>query len=106
MVYLVGLLLLVALTASLTRLVTTDEITAEWRTRIINGKKTPYMVAKALDCDRCTAFWISALIINPAALAIAASLHVLPGWAAAIAWIPSAFSTSYLAFLLIIRGEA
>lgn len=106
MVYLVVLIMLVALTASLTRLATTDEITAPMRVAAREKYGPQSKLVKALDCDRCAAWWLSVLLLNPGTLAILATVHLIPSWLAALAWIPSAFATSYLAFLLILRGEA
>ena len=97
--------LVVALTASLTRLATTDEITAPLRVKIREKWGIHSFPARMLECDRCAGFWV-ALPVNLTILAIAASTNIIPGWLAALAWIPSSLATSYLAFLLILRGEA
>lgn len=114
MVHFVVLVILVAVVASFTRLATTDEITAEWRNKLtkrmkrIWGLNKPakleFFVHRMLECDRCTAVWVSPIFTIPTA-AYYVYLGQIPWWAAVIGVIPVAKGISYLAFVLLNRGE-
>ena len=106
MVILVGLILVVSLTASLTRLVRTDEITAPWRVwlRTKNGRLA-WFVRDMLECGRCTSIWTSPFAVFPA-LALAVAYLDLPWLAAVLLGIPVSKAVAYLAFhLLILEGD-
>lgn len=114
MVHLVVLVIMVAVVASFTRTATTDEITVEWRNKLTKRMKRlwseqkkaklEYFVHRMLECDRCTAVWVSPIFTIPA---IAAYVYFdqLPWWMAAIIAIPVSKGISYLAFVLLNRGE-
>ena len=105
MVILVGLVLVVALTASLTRLARTDRITAPWRVWLArrNGRLS-WFIRDMLECSRCTAVWASPFTVFPA-LAMAVAYLGLPWLAAVLLGIPVSKAVSYLAFhLLILEG--
>lgn len=106
MVILVGLVLVVALTASLTRLARTDRITAPWRVRLNerNGRFA-YALRDMLECSRCTAIWASPFAVFPALAMAVAYLH-MPWLAAVLLGIPVSKAVAYLAFhLLILEGS-
>lgn len=108
MILLVGLVILVAVVASFTRLAYEDVITAPWRARLREKRGDQNFWVRALECFRCSAVWVSPL---PTAAAL-----VIWGYSAqaswiwwlilALAWIPVSKGIAYLAFILYIRGEA
>lgn len=105
MVILVGLILVVSLTASLTRLARTDRITAPWRVwlRARPGRFASF-VNDMLECSRCTSVWTSPFAVFPA-LALAVAYLDLPWLAAVLLGIPVSKAVAYLAFhLLILEG--
>lgn len=105
MIYLVAYLALVATVASLTRLATTDEITAPWRVAVRAKYGMNGFIPRMLECDRCTAVWVAWL---PTLFYVAgcAATHAWWVWIfAAVAWIPASLGVAYLSFLLITRGE-
>ncbi len=108
MVYLVGLILLVACVASFTRLAYEDVITAPWRVRLRDRLGDQNFWVRALECFRCTAVWVSPLptAVTLSVLAYGLDLHWV--WWAILAalWIPISKAVAYLAFILYIRGEA
>jgi hypothetical protein len=105
MVILVGLVLVVALTASLTRLARTDRITAPWRVWLArrNGRIS-WFVRDMLECARCCSVWTSPFAVFPA-LALAVVYLDMPWLAAVLVGIPASKAVAYLAFhLLILEG--
>jgi hypothetical protein len=105
MIFLVAYIALVATVASLTRLVTTDEITAPFRVRLRKWSGQYGFWTRATDCDRCTSVWIAPIPTLAFVLAVA---HSSPSWGvvdALGAWIPVSFGVAYLSFILIHRGE-
>ena len=102
MVILVGLVLVVSLTASLTRLARTDVITAPWRVglRARTGRFATY-VAEMLECARCTSIWTAPFAVFPA-LALAVAYLDLPWLAALLLAVPASKAVAYLAYLLMI----
>lgn len=108
MILLVGLVILVAVVASFTRLAHDDELTAPWRVGLREKYGMQNFWVRALNCFRCTAIWVSPAP-TAVALAILAYGYDLswPWWAVLAAiWIPVSKGISYLAFVLYIRGEA
>jgi hypothetical protein len=106
MIYLVGLVLVVSLTASLTRLARTDRITAPWRVRLRerHGRFSRFLV-DMLECARCTSVWTSPFAVFPA-LALAVAYLDMPWLAAVLVGIPASKAVAYLAFhLLILEGD-
>lgn len=105
MIFLVALVLLVGLVASLTKLAWDDEITAPFRVKLREKHGDQYFWVRALECPRCTSVWASFL----PTLATLAGFGVFGGlnWIiVGLAWIPVSFSVAYFAFIMIIRGEA
>ena len=106
MVVLVSLILVVSLTASLTRLARTDTITAPWRVWLSerNGRFA-WHVREMLECSRCTSIWTSPFAVFPA-LALAVAYLDLPWLAAVLLGIPVSKAVAYLAFhLLLLEGS-
>lgn len=107
MVILVGLILVVALTASLTRLARTDVITAPWRVKI--SKKSGrfwYWLNQMLECSRCTSIWTAPFAVFPA-LGMAVAYLDLHWLAALLLAVPVSKAVAYLAFhLLILEGAS
>lgn len=105
MVYLISLILLVGLVASLTKLAWDDEITAPFRVKLREKYGDHNFWVRALECPRCTSVWIS--FIPTAAVLAGFGIFLDLNWLAlALAWIPASFSVAYFAFIMIIRGEA
>jgi hypothetical protein len=105
MSYLIGLVVLVALVASLTRLATTDEISAPWRVRVRAWSGEFGFFARLIECDRCTAVWIAPL---PTGAYLWNFVGNQPSWGIIDglgAWIPMSLGIAYLSYLLILRGE-
>lgn len=102
MIYLVGLILVVSLTASLTRLARTDVITAPWRVglRARTGRFSRYVV-EMLECARCTSIWTAPFAVFPA-LALAVVYLDLPWIVAVLVAVPVSKAVAYLAYLLMI----
>lgn len=108
MIFLVALVVLVGLVASLTKLAWDDEITAPWRVGLREKYGDRNFWVRALECPRCTSVWVS---LGTTLLVFAGSgafleLSGLAWLALAVAWIPTSLSVAYLAFIMIIRGEA
>lgn len=105
MIYLVGLVLVVSLTASLTRLARTDRITAPWRVRMSKKSgRLAWFINDMLTCARCTSVWTSPFATFPA-LALAVVYLDMPWLAAVLLGIPASKAVAYLAFhLLILEG--
>lgn len=106
MIYLVGLILTVSLTASLTRLARTDQITAGLRVKLrARSGRFAWFIRDMLECSRCTSIWTSPFAVFPA-LALAVVYLGLPWHAAVLLGIPVSKAVAYLAFhLLIIEGD-
>lgn len=114
MIHLVVLVTLVAVVASFTRTATTDDITAGWRNKLTKRMKRlwseqkkarlEYFIHRMLECDRCTAVWVSPVFTFPT-IAAYTYFGTLPWWMAVIIAIPAAKGISYLAFVLLKRGE-
>jgi hypothetical protein len=105
MIYLVGLIVLVATVASLTRLATTDEISAPWRVKVRAWSGEFGFFTRMLECDRCAAVWVSFL---PTGAYLWNLVGNQPSWGVIdglAAWIPMSLGVAYLSFLLILRGE-
>jgi hypothetical protein len=108
MIFLVALVLLVGLVASLTKLAWDDEITAPVRVLLREKRGDGDFWVRALECPRCTSVWISLATTFLALISFGIFLNLtgLAWLGLALAWIPAAMSIAYLAFVLIIRGEA
>lgn len=108
MIYLVALILLVACTASFSRLAHEDEITAPWRVKLREQRGDHDFWVRALECLRCTAVWVSPLptAITLAVFSYGLDLHWIWWIILAVLWIPISKAVAYLAFVLYIRGEA
>lgn len=108
MTLLVALVVLVGLVASVTKLAWDDEITAPWRVNLRKKYGDRNFWVRALECPRCTGVWAS-FIPTAATLGLLGYAYGAD-WVwwilLALAWIPVSFSVAYLAFILIIRGEA
>jgi hypothetical protein len=107
MIYLVAMVLVVSLVASLTRLATTDRITAPQRVKVRDKYGTESFVATMLECDRCTSYWV-AKIVMPfvlAAIGIYEHADLIDILFLAAAYMPSAHAVSYLAFHLLLLEE-
>lgn len=105
MIYLVALVIVVALTASLTRLARTDEITALWRVTIRAWSGENGFFTDLLECARCTSIWTAPIAVIPA-LALAVAYTGLPWLAAILMGIPVSKAVAYLAYLLLlVEGE-
>lgn len=108
MILLVGLVVLVALVASFTRLAHDDIITAPWRAGLRERRGAHDFWVRALECFRCTAVWVSPL---PTAVALSIwGYSAQASWIwwliLGLVWIPVSKAIAYLAFVLYIRGEA
>lgn len=111
MILFVALVVLVGLVASATKLAWDDEITAPLRVRIREYRdKTGRFDgwARALDCPRCTAVRLSPILTAPTIgiLGVVYDFGPVSWLLAGLAWIPVSFSVAYLAFILVLRGEA
>lgn len=108
MIFLVALVVLVGLVASMTKLAWDDEITAPLRVGLREKYGSSGFFVRALECPRCTAVWLSPLPTAAALGIMGAALGLSWAWwiVVALAWIPVSFSVAYLAFIMIIRGEA
>lgn len=108
MIFLVGLVLMVGLVASLTKLAWDDEITAPFRVRMREKRGDMDFWVRALGCPRCTSVWISlgTHLLALTGLGIFLNLSGLAWLAMALVWLPISMSVAYFAFILIIRGEA
>lgn len=104
MVILVGLILVVALTASLTRLVRTDRITAGFRVWLRKKSGPSGFFTDLIECARCTSIWTSPFAVFPA-LALAVAYLDMPWLAAVLVGVPVSKAVGYLAFLLIIEKD-
>lgn len=107
----VSLVVLVGLVASSTKLAWDDEITAPLRVRLREYRdKTGRFDGwvRALECPRCTAVRLSPVLTAPAIGILGAvyDFGAVSWLLAGLAWIPVSFSVAYLAFIMIIRGEA
>lgn len=105
MVIMVGLILVIALTASLTRLARTDRITAGFRVWLgTKNGRLAHFVRDMLECARCTSVWTSPFAVFPA-LALAVAYLDMPWLAAVLVGVPASKAVSYLAYhLLILEG--
>lgn len=105
MIYLVALVIVVALTSSLTRLARIDRITAPWRVKVRAWSGEHGFFTDLLECSRCTSIWTAPVAVFPA-LALAVAYMHLPWLAAIIIGIPISKAVAYLAYLLLlIEGE-
>lgn len=108
MILLVGLVILVAAVASITRLAVDDDIAAPWRIRLREKYGDQAFIVRMLECTRCTGVWVSHAL-TAFALGLDGWYYQLQpiGWLfLALLWIPTAMAVAYLAFVLYLRGEA
>lgn len=111
MILLVAYVALVGLVASMTKLAWDDEITAPFRVWIRDysartGRLTNW--ARALECPRCTSVRMGWFATPPVLATLGYFYGADPVWWLILAalYIPVAFSASYYAYVLILRGEA
>ena len=111
MILFVALIVTVGLVASATKLAWDDEITAPMRLKLRDYRDRTGRLdgwVQALECPRCTSVRLSPVLTAPviAVLGVVYDFGALSWLLAALAWIPVSFSVAYLAFIMIIRGEA
>lgn len=111
MILLVALIVTVGLVASSTKLAWDDEITAPLRIKLREYRdKTGRLDGwvRALECPRCTSVRLSPVLTLPTIviLGVVYDFGLVSWLLAGLAWIPVSFSVAYLAFIMIIRGEA
>lgn len=104
MVWIVSFVMVTASVASLTRLMTTDKITAKIRAKLISKYGPESFVTGVLTCDRCASVW-AAIGHMPFMLGGLTVAGLIPWWSVPLLAVPFVLGVSYLAFLLLIRGE-
>ena len=111
MILLVALIVTVGLVASVTKLAWDDEITAPLRIRLREYRDRTGRFdgwVRALECPRCTSVRLAPVLTAPtiAILGVVYDFGAVSWLLAGLSWIPVSFSVAYLAFIMIIRGEA
>lgn len=90
----VSLVLVVLASARITRLITTDTITAPLRERIVGRLGADSRLVYLVHCDWCSSIYVGAGVSLAAALG--------PGW---VQWVLAALSASYIAGWLNGKAE-